>query len=88
MKYWIIPLIIEWSGIIGGAILLFPLLLIAENTVAPDSVMIVALGAVILGLIGATGTVGSDMRIRHHKRILQKAGLWQDEEIKRKDLRK
>lgn len=87
MKYWILPTILEWSGIGIAACLLYPLMLIGQAP-EPNEGLIIAVAATILGFLGVFNNLSDSMRLRHHKRILQKAGLWTDEYIKKKDLPK
>lgn len=83
MKYWVIPLIQRTVGIALGII-------IVGLAVIDQSRMGMGLFIALIGTGFAVMAVFSSMAItdelKHHRKILQKAGLWQDEEIKKKDL--
>lgn len=87
MKYWIVPSIMEFSFLFM-AIFLCWILLDYTQSQKPEPGIVMTLGAVILSFVAIGSSVGDGDRLKHHKRILQKHGLWQEEEIKKKDLPK
>jgi len=87
MKYYIMPLILEWTGI-GLAIVMLYSLILMTQVPEHDSAMLIATASTIIGFLGVFNSLGNSQRLAHHKRILKKAGLWTDEYIKKKDLPK
>lgn len=89
MKYWIVPIISEWGFLVLGIFMAVTLgKYVFFNPEPIDPPMVIAMGGVIIGFLGYGFAYGAQFRLSHHKRILQKAGLWTDEEIKKKDLPK
>lgn len=89
MKYWVEPTIYRFTGIALGAMFLGLMIFILPSVHTQDGkVMVVALGACAFGIMGLFGHLSDNVKLIHHKRILQKAGLWTDERIKGKDLPK
>lgn len=89
MKYWILPTIKEWLGIISGLIfcwLIYSIIQVSSFDKNTQTSLIVGLAACAVAFMGMLGELGAQDRIRHHKKILQRAGLWTDEIIKKKDL--
>ena len=85
MKYWIIPNILDFLGM---GIAVFILISIQLTPKEIDQTMIIALLGTVVGVMGAMFGASSIYRFSHFKRILKKHGLWQDEEIKKRDLPK
>lgn len=80
MKYYIPGIIITMMGLAAA----FACAFIASQQDSNIKAMVfMALG---LGIFAVCSGFDSDTRISHHKRILKKAGLWTDQEIKKKDL--
>ena len=84
MKYWIIPTLIEIGGIIFALLILIPAYKLREINL---ELMIGGIGCA-LGLMAVMNTFAQSHRNDHLKRILQKHGLWQDDLIKKKELKK
>jgi len=85
MKYWIIPNILDFFGM---GIAMFILILIQLTPKEIDETMNIALLGTAVGIMGVMFGVAAMYRFSHFKRILKKHGLWQDEEIRKKDLPK
>ena len=83
MRYWILPTILEFSGLGLGAFLVISSLRFESNKELMFSVM--GLG---LGLIALMSIEAQIFRTAHFTRILKKHGLWQDDIVKKKDLPK
>ena len=80
MKYWIPGIIVTFLGLCAA----FACLYIAiQQDSDLKGLIFMALG---LGIFAVCSGFDSDSRIAHHKRILTKAGLWTDQEIKKRDL--
>ena len=90
LKYWIFPSFIEFSGLGMAAVFAYLMIYVQGLGYSKEVTMlfVVGLGGCSLGFLSAFGHIAVGERLRHHKRILQKHGLWQDEEIKKKDLPK
>ena len=84
------PLILEWFGLAFG----FAFVILTIQTAQSDipeplkTIHIGITGSLAIGLWALFNSVGAQQRLDHHKRILKKHGLWQDESIKKKELPK
>jgi len=85
MKYWIIPNMLDFLGMGICVFILFSIYLTPKEI---DETMNIALLGVAVGIMGAMLGAASMYRHSHLKRILKKHGLWQDEEIRKRDLPK
>ena len=84
------PTIIDFIGIAFGIMFCYLLYLTTQMDLEKNyqTSLVVGIGACAIAFMTIFGHLATNDRVRHHKRILQKHGLWQDEEIKKKDLPK
>ena len=82
MKYWIFPSIMEFGGLGLGAFFCY-LLVLQIQLDATDQKMVLILAALILGFVTYFGHFGTQVRLAHHKALMKKHGIWEDEEIKK-----
>lgn len=82
MKYHIPGLIIVFLGLGFAMVCTF---IGAQQDSDLKTLIFMAVG---LAVFAVCAGFDSDTRIRHHRNILKKAGLWTDDEIRKKDLKK
>ena len=89
MKYWILPATLELSFMGIGIFMFYSLVKYTwfnSNLIESDHVLLLGIATLLILCFGVT--YGSRLRLLHHKLILKKAGLWTDEEIRKKDIPK
>lgn len=83
MKAWILPSLFHFSGLGIGIIMV--IIAIESGAPAMEQVVAILSGVVMMSFLY---TIGLSWEVWHLKRILKKNKLWQDDEIRKKDLPK
>lgn len=87
MKYWIIPSIMEYGMIICALSLIYPFWIISQNKSPEAATMTVAVAGVIIAFLAAGSAFSASQKLNHYKRILKKHGLWQEDYVKKSELK-
>lgn len=82
MKYWIPGTFVTMAGLMFVFVSVW---LASQQGTVLKVFIFVAFG---VGIFAICSGFDSDLRLSHHRKILKKAGLWTDEEIRKKDLKK